>query len=176
MRTASISLALAAAASLFVGCTRPAGTEDQAPKAKAAAPRAREAAEARPAAVEAATAQADPAQDRVVAYYFHGNRRCRTCIGMQEAISKAIQEKFSAELAAGRLSFEEINYEEPEHEHFVKDFDLSFSTLVVARMRGEQTVKFANCGDIWNHALDQAALASYAEKNVREYLQMLGGS
>ncbi|HCF60498.1 MAG TPA: hypothetical protein DFS52_21190 [Myxococcales bacterium] len=172
MRIPSL-VALVATASLFVGCTKSAGTESQAPKSEAAAPQATE---PKASEVKAATAQADPAQDRVVAYYFHGNRRCRTCIGMQETISKTIQEKFAAELAAGRLSFQEINYEAPEHEHFVKQFDLSFSTLVVARVRGEQTVKFANCGDIWNHALDQTALAGYAEKNVREYLQMLGGS
>lgn len=174
MRIPPIPLvALAAAASLFFACTKTAGTESQPPKSQAAA---FQATEPNAPEVKVATAQADPAHDRVVAYYFHGNRRCRTCVGMQETISKTIQEKFAAELAAGKLSFQEVNYEEPEHEHFVKEFDLSFSTLVVARVRGEQTVKFANCGDIWNHALDQTALAGYAEKNVREYLQMLGGS
>ena len=171
MRIATISIALAvlAAAGVFAGCTKSEGTGAQPPKSEAAA-----AQPAAPAEAKAAVAQADGAPDKVVAYYFHGNRRCRTCVGIQETIGKAIQERFAAETASGVLSFVEINYEQPENQHYVKEYNLSFSTLVVAAQQGQKTVKWENCGEVWNHALNPDALSEYTETNIRGYLAMLG--
>lgn len=125
-----------------------------------------------------AAANADPnaAPDTVVVYYFHGNRRCHTCVGIQETISSTIQERFGQETASGALTFKEINFEDPANKHFVKEFGLSFSSMVVAANQGQKTLKWENCEKIWPLARDKAALAEYADKSIRTYLAMLNKS
>ncbi len=116
--------------------------------------------------------QPDAVPDKVVVYYFHGERRCRTCLGIQATIARTIRERFAEDTASGALVFQEIDYESPGNEHFVKDFDLSFSTMVVVARKGLATVKWKNT-EVWDYAHDQAALADYAEKEIRGYLAMV---
>ena len=128
-------------------------------------------------AVSASTAAAaEPANltpDSVVVYYFHGNRRCRTCMGIQRAIETTVSERFGAETATGALVFREVNIDEPANAHFVQDFDLSSSSMVVVAKSGNKTVKWENCSQVWPLAHDEAALLSYAEKQIRSYLGLV---
>lgn len=114
----------------------------------------------------------DAVPDKVVVYYFHGDRRCRTCMGIQSTIVKTIKERFAAETGSGALAFQEINYEASGNEHFVKDFDLSSSTMVVTARKGQALVKWENT-KVWDYAHDDQGLADYTEKQIRAYLGML---
>lgn len=123
-----------------------------------------------------ATSAVNPANltpDSVVVYYFHGNRRCRTCMGIQRAIQKTVTERFASETASGALVFREVNIDEPSNAHFIKDFELSSSSMVVVARSGETTVKWENCGQVWPLAHEEAELAAYAEKQIRSYLVLV---
>jgi hypothetical protein len=111
--------------------------------------------------------------DSVVVYYFHGNRRCRTCMGIQRAIQTTVSERFVAETASGALVFREVNIDEPANAHFVKDFNLTSSSMVVVAKSGEKTVKWENCSQVWPLAHKGAELAAYAEKQIRSYLDLV---
>lgn len=111
--------------------------------------------------------------DSVVVYYFHGNRRCRTCVGIQRAIQTTVAERFGAETASGALVFREVNIDEPSNAHFIKDFDLSSSSMVVVARSGETTVKWENCSQVWPLAHQEAELAAYAENQIKSYLGLL---
>ena len=111
--------------------------------------------------------------DSIVVYYFHGNRRCRTCMGIQRAIQTTINERFATETASGALVFREVNIDEPSNAHFVKEFDLSSSSMVVVAKSGETTVKWENCSQVWPLAHNEAALGDYAEKQIRSYLELV---
>jgi len=127
-------------------------------------------------AAAAASADTKAAPDTAIVYYFHGNRRCPTCIGIQETISSTIDERFAQETDSGTLVFKEINIDKPENKHFVKEFNLSFSTMVVAANKGKKTVKWENCDKVWRLARDKAALADYTDKSVRKYLALVDKS
>ncbi|HOU93365.1 MAG TPA: nitrophenyl compound nitroreductase subunit ArsF family protein [Polyangiaceae bacterium] len=116
---------------------------------------------------------ANRAADGVVVYYFHGNRRCRTCMGIQRAIETTIQERFAAETASGVLVFREVNIDEPANAHFVAEFDLSSSSMVVAARSGDGTIRWENCAEVWPLARDEAALGAYAEQQIRRYLALV---
>ena len=111
--------------------------------------------------------------DSVVVYYFHGNRRCRTCMGIQRAIQTTVSERFAAETASGALVFREVNIDEPANAHFVKDFNLSSSSMVVVAKSGQKTVKWENCSQVWPLAHKETELAAYAEKQIRSYLDLV---
>ena len=111
--------------------------------------------------------------DSVVVYYFHGNRRCRTCMGIQRAIQTTVSERFAAETASGALVFREVNIDEPANAHFVQDFDLSSSSMVVVAKSGQKTVKWENCSQVWPLAHKETELAAYTEKQIRSYLDLV---
>lgn len=125
----------------------------------------------------AATGQEQPEPaikaDTVLAYYFHGHRRCRTCVGIQNGIQQAIQERFQADVAAGRLTFREVNIDEDANKHYVQKFELAFSGLVLEARQGETTVKWENCDGVWKHARNPEALMDYTEEKIRAYLSLL---
>jgi hypothetical protein len=116
---------------------------------------------------------ANLAPDSVVVYYFHGNRRCRTCMGIQRTIQTTVSERFAAETASGALVFAEVNIDEPANAHFVRDFNLSSSSMVVVAKSGDKTVKWENCSQVWPLARQETELAAYAEKQIRSYLELL---
>jgi len=120
-----------------------------------------------------AVAPANLTPDNVVVYYFHGNRRCRTCMGIQRAIQTTVSERFGAETASGALAFREVNIDEPGSAHFAKDFDLSSSSMVVVARSGPKTVKWENCSQVWPLAHNEAELEDYAEKQIRSYLKLV---
>jgi len=111
--------------------------------------------------------------DSVVVYYFHGNRRCRTCVGIQRAIQTTVAERFASDTASGTLVFHEVNIDEPDNAHFIKDFDLSSSSMVVVTRSGDKTVKWENCNQVWPLAHQEAELAAYVEKQIRTYLDLV---
>jgi hypothetical protein len=156
--TTIVTVVLFAAGSAIAGCEA---------KAKDATPQASSP------SVAATTVQPDGVPDKVVVYYFHGNRRCRTCLGIQESIVKTVRERFAAETASGALTFQEINFEEPENKHFAKDYDLSFGSMVVAAQKGPATLKWENCNKVWDLAHNEPALTDYTDKQIRTFLMML---
>ena len=153
------TVVLLAAGSALAGCDA---------KAKEAS-----AQQAGPSSTAEIAAQPNAAPNQVIVYYFHGNRRCRTCLGIQDSLTKIVRERFAAETASGALLFQEINFEEPQHEHFAKEFQLSFGTMIVAVRKDSKMVKWENCNKVWDFAHNEPALTDYADKQIRTYLAML---
>ena len=162
----TISMLALVAAVATTGCKEPAAATGDAPKATG---------DAQQNAADAPKAAADPnaAPDKIIVYYFHGNRRCPTCLGIQANIEETINEKFAEETTAGKLALEEINFEEDANKRFVDEYQLSFSTMVVAAQTGGKTVKWENAEKVWEHAHNAPALKEYVEKMIRTYLNML---
>lgn len=70
-----------------------------------------------------APAQAVTKQEGTTVYFFHGNQRCFSCNRIEALTLKAIEGK--------GFVFKAINLDEPENEHFVKDFELDTRVVVI---------------------------------------------
>lgn len=113
-------------------------------------------------------------RDGVIVYYFHGNRRCPTCVGIQNGISKTVAEKFGAQQAEGIVAFEEINIEEEANRTYADKYRLASSTMVVSILKDGKEIKWTVCDGVWRHALDKAKLTAYVEEQIREALAAAG--
>jgi hypothetical protein len=119
----------------------------------------------------AATSEVPAGQERqVVLYYFHGARRCKTCLSMEANALEVVKSEFAEELDAGTLAWKVVNYDEPEHEHFIKDFKLVSSSLVLVEMQGDEQVRFDVLQDAWSLARDEWRFQKYVHKSVLDYL------
>ena len=122
-------------------------------------------------APSAARARTQPKMpDRtVVAYYFHGNFRCQTCRKIEALSREAVESGFPGDLKAGRLEWHVINVEEPENEHFVKDYQLFSKSLVLVAREGSKQTRWKNLQRVWTLVGDKEEFIQYVRDEIRAY-------
>jgi hypothetical protein len=118
----------------------------------------------------AAPAAAEPAGDRLVAYYFHGNRRCATCNTIEAYAREAVASAFPEELRSGRLVWRTVNFEEPANAHFRESYGLYSSTLVLSDVRGGRERAWVELEQVWLLVRDKPAFLAYVARETRALL------
>jgi hypothetical protein len=111
-----------------------------------------------------------PGAHKVIAYYFHTNTRCSTCIKIEAYSKEAVEKGFVEELKNGTLEMRIVNYENPENRHFMQDYKLvSKSLVLVNTVNGKQT-EWTNLKMVWQLTGRKDAFLNYVRKEVRDYL------
>jgi hypothetical protein len=108
--------------------------------------------------------------DGVTVINFHGAKRCRTCIGIGDQARKTLDQEFAAEEKAGKVHWQHINYDEPANAHYVKDYQLVSSTVVVTLWKDGREVKWRRLDGVWDHVGDEPVFRAYVAQGVRELL------
>lgn len=122
------------------------------------------------AAEPAESAIAEPGASIVHAYYFHRTQRCVTCRGIEAASQAALETSFADALEQGDLVWTPVNLDEPRHEHFIQDFELVMSGVVLAEERDGEPVRWENLEEVWRLARDRERLAAYVTEKTRAFL------
>ena len=99
-----------------------------------------------------------------VTYYFHPSARCETCLNI-EAYSKNAVETWSTDNKR-ELAWKALNIDDPYNEHFRNDFNLQFSSLVIAEYKEGKIAKWKNLEEIWNLADDKSKFISYVNNEL----------
>jgi len=107
----------------------------------------------------------------VVLYYFHGTRRCHTCRTIESYAREAVEGGFQDALRTGTLSWAALNTDEAENAHFVKDFALVSSSLVLVELDAGRVVRHEILQDAWTLVRDKPRFVAYVQKSVGEYLE-----
>ena len=123
-----------------------------------------------PAGAPAPPAPAAAEPSRVVVSYFHGSVRCETCLRFEALSDRALREAFPAQLAAGRVAWRVMDFEEPGHEVEVARYDVFESSLVVSRFVGDAEVEWKKLDAIWGLTTDDGAFVAYVRSEVDAYL------
>jgi hypothetical protein len=110
--------------------------------------------------------------DGVTVINFHGEKRCRTCIGIGNQARRTLDEEFAAEEKAGKVRWEHINYDEPANAHFVKDYELVSSTVVATLWKDGKEVKWSRLDGVWDHVDDEPTFRAYVAQGVRDLLKL----
>lgn len=112
-----------------------------------------------------------PATGHVVAvYYFHGDFRCKKCLAMEAYTREAVQKLLADQISAGSVQWRVANFDQKENEHFVQDYALTASAVVLVEMEGSQARRWKNLDKIWDLVGDEASFKEYI---VAETLGML---
>ncbi len=115
-----------------------------------------------------AASQPQTTDTKVIAYYFHVTARCTTCRTIESYSRGVIEQKFSADIAKGRLQFKLVNVQLGENRHFVRDYQLFTKLLVLVRFdKGRQT-EYKVLRDTWELVGDKSAMQGYVEREVRD--------
>lgn len=111
------------------------------------------------------------AQHRVLAYYFHGDKRCRTCLAIEEYTREAIEEGFPEQLESGVLELRIVNVDESEHEHFIEDYRLTTKSVVLADYRNGVEERWKNLNMVWEYVNDRETFLDYVKRETEIYLE-----
>lgn len=124
---------------------------------------------------QAVAAEGEAGASEIVAYYFHGNMRCKTCRTIEAFSEEAITQGFADELSSGELAWRVVNTDESEHKHFVKDFELVTKSLVLVEYRGGEVVRFQNLKLVWKLVGDKEAFLKYVRNATHEFMEQEQG-
>jgi hypothetical protein len=115
-------------------------------------------------------ASSDPVSHKVIAYYFHTNTRCSTCVKIEQYSHEAIEQGFPYELKNGMLELRVVNYEKPENRHFMQDYKLVSKSLVLVKIVNGKQTKWRNLKLVWQLTGHKDAFLNYVREQVRSYL------
>ena len=108
---------------------------------------------------------------KVIAYYFHGTHRCTTCLTIERYSREAIEKYFSKEIQDGILEFKPLNVEEPENRHYIQDYQLVSSSLVISLVKQDKEVTWKNLIDVWKHVRDKDRFFQYVKDEVYNFIK-----
>ncbi|HLN53451.1 MAG TPA: nitrophenyl compound nitroreductase subunit ArsF family protein [Lentimicrobium sp.] len=66
-------------------------------------------------------------------YYFHYERRCATCIAVEEESRKALVELYPTFVKKGRITFQSVNLEEKSGEALADRFKVAGQSLIIVK-------------------------------------------
>jgi len=107
----------------------------------------------------------------ITAYYFHGDFRCDNCKKIEQYSREAIEKYFTDQLKSGELEFKVVNTDRPENQHFIQDYQLYASSLVLVQYKGTTQVRWKNLTEIWNNLDDQEAFHDYVKTEIQQYME-----
>jgi len=114
---------------------------------------------------------AESAQDeKVIVYYFHGTKRCATCMKLESYTGETVNVTFASLIEDGSLEWRVVNVDQPGNGHFVKDYELVTKSVVLSRQRGGAEVEWKDLDQIWNLVGDRGAYENYIRREVETFV------
>lgn len=108
---------------------------------------------------------------QVVAYYFHGKLRCKTCVGMEGMATAVLKTDFPIQLQDKTIEWRVVNYDDAANEHFIKDYQLVGPAIVLVELSGGKQVRYRNLEKIWQLAHEEDEFKQYVRTQVAAFLK-----
>jgi len=102
--------------------------------------------------------------EKYIVYYFHPTARCESCLNLESYIKEVIETKYKND----GFIFKSINIEDKENEHFRKDYDLKFSSIVLLN---KENNKWKNLDSIWAYVEAKEEFFRYVQKEINSFIK-----
>ena len=104
---------------------------------------------------------------KLIAYYFHPTARCMTFRNIEAYSIEAINEWESK--TGKTVIWKELNIEDSVNEHYVEEYSLEFSSLVVAKFDGSGKKKWKNLEETWKLVNDKETFIKYVKFELNQF-------
>ncbi len=111
-----------------------------------------------------------PDTPKYIAYYFHGDARCPTCLNIEAYSKEAIDAAFPEKVELGDLEWRSVNTDEDSYSHYKTDFQLEFSSLIFAEYIDGKVLRFENQEKVWELIHDKETFVKYVESQARKFM------
>jgi hypothetical protein len=104
---------------------------------------------------------------KIAAYYFHPTARCVTCRNIEAYSIEAIKEW--EEQNKKQISWQDINIEDSVNEHYVDEYNLEFSSLVIVKYTGGKQNDWKNLVETWKLVNDKTTFIKYVKFELNKF-------
>ncbi|MEW5924550.1 MAG: nitrophenyl compound nitroreductase subunit ArsF family protein [Candidatus Zixiibacteriota bacterium] len=118
----------------------------------------------------AVTEQISPS-DKIIAYYFHGDRRCATCKKLEAYSTEAVQTGFDGQLKSGAIEWHVVNIDEEPNKHFIDDYKLYTKSVIVSHVVDGKETEWKNLEKIWELVGNKDEFMKYVQTEITGYLE-----
>lgn len=105
--------------------------------------------------------------DGVYTVLFRGSSYCPTCDTMEELARELLASYTDRDGA--RVPFLVVNYEKPENEHYLFDYDLYTTTVVLIEQRNGREERWKNLQDSWEYAEKKGGFKEYLARELADF-------
>ena len=109
--------------------------------------------------------------DKIIVYYFHGNRRCISCRKLEANTRNAIDSLFADQLENGQLELQVINTDQPQNRHFTHDYRLFTKSVVLSKIKDGYEIKWKNLDKIWQLYRSKEAYSDYIQSELKSFME-----
>jgi len=99
-------------------------------------------------------------------FHFHGERRCNTCLAVEEVSTSTLEENFKSEVDAQKVRFVSVNIDEEEGEKIAEKFEAYGSGLYI-RINKEEGEEIEDLTELaYGNAVESPGLLSASIKSI----------
>jgi len=118
-----------------------------------------------------ATGEENELSHKIVAYYFHGTRRCATCKKIEAYTEEAVTGGFEKELASGQLEWHVVNTDEENNRHYMTDYKLYTKSLVITEVKDGEELRWKNLPKIWELVNSKDKFIEHVQSEITAFLE-----
>ncbi len=107
---------------------------------------------------------------KVVAYYFHGTVRCLTCRKIESLSHDVVASDFATQLKTGDLEWQVVNVDLGENAHFIEDYQLMASSLVLVKYENGKQTGHKNLQEVWRLVNNEQGFRDYVKGELQAAL------
>ncbi|MCX6160478.1 MAG: nitrophenyl compound nitroreductase subunit ArsF family protein [Ignavibacteriae bacterium] len=101
-------------------------------------------------------------------YYFHPTARCESCINIENCTKELLVTKYKSN---PEIKFVPLNIENSENEHFTKDYNLKFSSVILTKQKNSKEEKYKNLDSIWTYSGNKDGFIKYADSEIESFIK-----
>ncbi len=109
--------------------------------------------------------------DKIIAYYFHGNRRCPSCMKIEAYTGQAIDSAFEKMLEDGSVEWAIINTDEKGNEHYMKDYKLYTKSVVISKVEDGKEIDWKNLDQVWTLLGKEKEFKKYIVTEIESFME-----
>jgi hypothetical protein len=112
---------------------------------------------------------ADNIDRQIVVYYFHGDKRCSSCLQIESITKEAIDSAFAGAMRDSLLTWRVINTDEDQNKHFILDYQLFTKSVIVSDWRNGKELRWKNLEKVWEFLGNETAFKKYVIDEIQVY-------
>ena len=105
--------------------------------------------------------------DKVVVYYFHGNRRCGGCGDIEAYSKETVETKFADKIKSGAIEWKAVNVEKPENKHFIQEYEVYGPTLLISHVKNGKQADWKKLDKVWELTRSKTEFTKYVENEIK---------
>ena len=97
--------------------------------------------------------------------------RCNECINIEDFTKEIVEKEFSKEKKSVKMIFRPLNIEDSVNDHYIDDFKLDVSTVILSKVINNKQVGWKNLEHVWKYADDKPLFFKYVKNGIKDFLK-----